>query len=144
MMFWLPTAWFSSPYLLVAIGGGLGSVLRYGIGRLVASCSSEMSPMWATGLVNLVGSFALGCIVMSVGGSQRGHPMVLLLGVGLCGGFTTFSTLSMEVADLLHARRWELATTYGIGSLLLGWLSFVFGAWLVESLLRGGTGPQGS
>ncbi|MFN6131244.1 MAG: fluoride efflux transporter FluC [Planctomycetota bacterium] len=124
-------AWISSPYLLVAIGGGAGSALRYGVGRWVASWNSGASSMWGTGIVNLVGSFALGCIVMGFGAAQRGHLGVLLFGVGFCGGFTTFSTLAMELADLLHARRWDLAAAYGMGSIVCGWLAFVCGAWMV-------------
>jgi CrcB protein len=140
-MGWSLAAWLTSPYLLVAIGGAIGSMLRYGVGRLIAWWFSDAPSMWGTGMVNLVGSFALGCIVMSVGASQRGHPMMLLLGVGLCGGFTTFSTLSMEIADMFHARRWDLATAYGLGSLICGWLAFVCGAWFVDSIVRTGTGP---
>jgi CrcB protein len=140
-MVWSSAAWLTSPYILVAIGGAVGSVLRYGVGRLVASWSSNSPSMWATGMVNLVGSFALGCIVMSVGAPQRGHPTMLLLGVGVCGGFTTFSTLSMELADLLHSRRWDLAAAYGLGSLICGWLAFLCGAWLIGSIARGGSGP---
>jgi CrcB protein len=141
---WLTSAWLTSPYVLVAIGGAVGSALRFGVGRWVAWWSSDAPSMWATGIVNLVGSFALGCIVMSVGAGQRGHPMIMLLGVGLCGGFTTFSTLSMELADLLQSRRWDLATAYGLGSLICGWLAFLCGAWLVGGIARVGTSPINS
>lgn len=144
IMGWSIAAWFISPYVLVAIGGAIGSMLRYGVGRLIAVWYSDAPSLWGTGIVNLVGSFALGCIVMSVGASQRGHPMMLLLGVGLCGGFTTFSTLSMEIADLLNARRWDLATAYGLGSLICGWLAFVCGAWLADCFVRTGSGPVDS
>ncbi len=133
-MAWSINAWLSSPYLLVAIGGAAGSVLRYGAGRLVTFWANDTSTMWGTVLVNLAGSFALGSIVMVFGGSQRNHPGVLLLGVGLCGGFTTFSTLSMELADLVQSRRWDLAILYGLGSLVCGWLAFIAGAWGVGQL----------
>lgn len=92
--------------------------------------------MWGTVTVNLLGSFVLGCVVMGFSPSQRGHPAVLLLGVGLCGGFTTFSTLAMELADLIHARRWELAIVYGLGSLVLGWLAFLAGAWTIQRSIQ--------
>lgn len=95
--------------------------------------STDACSMWGTGIVNLAGSFALGCIAMGLG-NQRNHPWMLFLGVGMCGGFTTFSTLSMEIADFIHAKRWGLATAYGLGSLLCGWLAFVCGAWIVGCL----------
>lgn len=83
--------------------------------------------MVATGAVNLVGAFLLGVVVSSYPAVQRGHPMVLLLGVGFCGGLTTFSTFAMELADLLHAKRFGWALCYGSGSLLLGIASFMLG-----------------
>jgi CrcB protein len=129
-MNWLSVPWAPSPYVLVAIGGGIGSALRYGVGRMLSSNFPGITSLWGTSTVNLVGSFLLGCIVVGWGASHRGHPAVLLLGVGLCGGFTTFSTLSMELADLIHARRWDLALGYGLGSLLCGWIAFVGGAWV--------------
>jgi fluoride exporter len=131
-MSWPSLSWFQSPYLLVALGGAIGSALRYGVGRLIATWFANVTSLWATTTVNLLGSFLLGCVVMGFSANHRGHPAVLLLGVGLCGGFTTFSTLAMELADLIHARRWDLAMVYGLGSLILGWLAFLAGAWAVQ------------
>jgi CrcB protein len=93
--------------------------------------------MVATGVVNVVGAFLLGLVVSSYPAVQRGHPMVLLLGVGFCGGLTTFSTFAMELADLLHAKRFGWAMCYGGGSLLLGIASFLLGV-----AMRGELGVQ--
>jgi CrcB protein len=98
----------------------------------MAAWFANLASVWATLIVNIVGAFVLGCVVMGFSASQRGHPAVLFLGVGLCGGFTTFSTLAMELADLIHARRWDLAIAYGLGSLVLGWFAFLAGAWVMQ------------
>lgn len=87
--------------------------------------------MMATGAVNLVGAFLLGVVVSSFSANPKGSVWVLLLGVGFCGGLTTFSTLAMELAGLMHARRFWGVVGYGIGSLLLGLLAFLAGVWVV-------------
>ena len=117
--------------LWVALGGACGSVVRYGVGRLLGGYFPGVSSMVATGLVNLVGAFLLGVVVTSSPVNPKPSFWVLMLGVGFCGGLTTFSTLAMELADLVHARRyWELAS-YGIGSLVIGILAFLAGVWVV-------------
>lgn len=135
-MSWFFPSWLQSPVVLVAVGGAVGSVLRYGVGRLLVACSDRIPSLWGTGMVNLVGSFLLGCVVAGFGATHRGHPGILLLGVGLCGGFTTFSTLAMELSELIDSRRWDLALGYGLCSLVGGWLAFVGGAWLTQRLLH--------
>ena len=79
-------------FLLVALGGAIGASLRYGAGLAVGSGA------WATLLVNVVGSFALG--LLTAWGVERNWPseeaIWLLVGVGALGAFTTFSTFSRE------------------------------------------------
>ncbi|MFM2013538.1 MAG: hypothetical protein RLZZ396_2322 [Planctomycetota bacterium] len=118
-------------FLWVAIGGGLGSAARYGVGRLCGWMIPGVSSMLGTLIVNLVGSLMLGVVVTSFKASPRSSGWVLLLGVGFCGGLTTFSTLAMELADLMHARRFWAMLGYGAGSLLLGLLAFLAGVWWV-------------
>lgn len=113
--------------LYVAIGGAVGCVLRYSVGRLLSLWLPNAPSMVATGTVNVVGAFILGVVVANFPAVQRGHPLVLLLGVGFCGGLTTFSTFAMELADLLHARRYGWVAVYGGGSILLGIASFLLG-----------------
>jgi CrcB protein len=85
--------------------------------------------MFATGLVNLIGSCVLGLVVASFAPLQRGvpNPLVLFLGVGFSGGLTTFSTLAMELTDLLQSKKYGWCLAYGLGSLTLGVLSFLAG-----------------
>ena len=127
------TGWMG--FVWVGLGGAFGSMVRYGVGRLVGWWIPGASSMLGTGLVNLVGSFLLGVVVSvcTVGGKPNGWG--LLLGVGFCGGLTTFSTLAMELADLMHAKRhWEMLGL-GLGSLILGIAAFAAGLWLASKAL---------
>lgn len=81
--------------LLVMLGGAVGSGLRYGAGLLIAP--SEGTFPWSTFLVNVIGSFMLGALVgITVHTDSVSRQAMLLLGTGLCGGFTTYSTFAVE------------------------------------------------
>ncbi len=86
-------------FLLVFLGGGLGSVARFGIARLLAQFASAAFP-FATFGVNIVGSFLIGLFWAIPAISDR-SPYMFLLSVGFCGGFTTFSAFSWESYSLL-------------------------------------------
>ena len=79
--------------LLVALGGGLGSVCRYLVSRMV-----ESSFPWGTFAVNILGSLLIGLLVALVGKGIVSNEIKLLLVTGFCGGFTTFSTFANESA----------------------------------------------
>ena len=87
--------------LNVALGGGIGAVLRYQLGRTMTGWIGPQAMgafPWATLAVNLVGSLAMGLLAGWLGRQgEAGEPYRLLLGVGLLGGFTTFSTFSADV-----------------------------------------------
>ena len=89
-------------YILIFWAGGLGSLLRYVIGLALPL---SFFP-WATVGINVIGSFAIGFLGGS--GSRMGWSdnLQLALTVGLCGGFTTFSTFSKEALSLATAGRW--------------------------------------
>jgi CrcB protein len=79
----------------IAVGGGVGSVLRYELARAVHS-SADGFPV-ATLVTNLVGSLLLGGLIVAITEIWRAHRLLRpLLGTGLLGGFTTFSTFSLE------------------------------------------------
>ena len=88
-----------SQILLVAIGGALGSLARYGVGLAAARWLGLAFP-WGTLVVNVAGGLAMGVLFARVGPEQEG--LRLLVGVGVLGGFTTFSTFSLETVRLLE------------------------------------------
>ncbi len=106
-------------YLLVALGGALGSFLRYALGAWAQGVLGPGFP-WSTLLVNALGSFLIGAVVrLSLEGALSGEAR-LFLAVGVLGGFTTFSSLSYETLALLQEGEAVKALLYAGGSLLLG------------------------
>lgn len=112
---------------LVALGGALGSLARYGVGVAAARWFGLAFP-WGTLVVNVLGAFAMGVLAARLGPEQVGQR--LLLGVGLLGGFTTFSAFSIETVRLMQ-QRLDLAMLYVMGSLVFGvsacWLGLGIG-----------------
>ncbi|NKE46017.1 fluoride efflux transporter CrcB [Roseomonas frigidaquae] len=112
--------------LLVALGGAIGSVLRYAIALLAVETLGIAFP-WGTLAVNILGSGAIGvAAALGVQGEMR-----LLLVTGLLGGFTTFSAFSLETGLLFERSPW-IAAVYVAASLLLGLAAFA----LTYGLLR--------
>ena len=103
-------------YILIFLAGGLGSLLRYVIGLILPPCFFP----WATVAINVIGSFAIG--LLGGLGSRMGWSdnLQLALTVGLCGGFTTFSTFSKDALSLATSGRWGAFSLYIIGSVVLG------------------------
>lgn len=91
-------------YLSVAVGGALGSVGRYWLGVVAIRFWGEHFP-WGTLIINILGSFVIGFygIVSMVGGPMPASPNLrLFVLVGLCGGFTTFSSFSLQTYSLMR------------------------------------------
>ncbi|WP_117238564.1 fluoride efflux transporter CrcB [Thermus sediminis] len=108
-------------YLLVALGGALGSLLRYALGAWVQGLLGPGFP-WSTFFVNALGSFLIGVLVrLSLEGVLSGEAR-LFLAMGVLGGFTTFSTFSYETLILLQDGEFLKAFAYAFGSLVLGLL----------------------
>jgi|CXWL01.1.fsa_nt_gi CrcB protein len=114
--------------LLVALGGAVGSAARYGVGVAATRWLGHGLP-WGTLIVNVVGGVAMGLLAARTDPAHE--PMRLLFGVGLLGGFTTFSAFSIETVRLLEQRP-DQAFLYVAASLLLS----VGGCWLGLSLGR--------
>ena len=100
-------------FLLVGLGGAAGSMLRYGAGLLVKYCG--WGGEWATWAVNFLGSLLIGILWAWCPSGSRN----LLWVVGLCGGFTTFSTFSLQSVSLLADGKTFWAILYLLGHVLL-------------------------
>lgn len=111
--------------LFVALGGAIGSVVRYLLGRLPVKTGDF--PVITLG-INVIGAFCIGLIVAAVGKHSGWDPrLVLFLKVGFCGGFTTFSTFSLETVQLLQNGKTAQAVLYVAASVILG-IAAVFAA----------------
>lgn len=104
-------------FLVVALGGALGSVLRY---IFTLAIGSRTFP-WPTLTVNIIGSFLIGIILaFSIREESFLYNWKLFLATGLCGGFTTFSAFSLENMTLLQNGKYGLAIFYIAASVILG------------------------
>lgn len=105
--------------LILGIGmaGGLGSGLRYLTDTLISRRLRDRFP-WGTFMVNAIGSLTVGLIV-GLASSVISEAWTTILGTGLLGGYTTFSTTSLETVQLLRKKRYLAAAMNSIGSLLL-------------------------
>ncbi len=114
-------------WLAVAVGGAAGSVLRYGAGRLAINYFGPASVV-ATFAVNVSGSFALG-LFYALAAERTSLPVEIraLIGIGLIGGYTTFSTFSFETVRLLETGELTRAAASVLGNLILGLASAYLG-----------------
>jgi CrcB protein len=120
-----------NPYLLVAVGGALGSVARYGFGVLVGQVWSATFPL-ATMLINIAGSLAMG---LFIGYITKTTPdwqadARLFVAVGIFGGFTTFSSFSLDAIFMLERGDVGQAVLYILVSVIIG-IAALYGGLLV-------------
>ncbi len=115
-------------YAVVALGGALGTVARYFVSGVVANAFGETFP-WGTMIINITGSFIIGFFWtltapdgrLFVSGSTRQFVMT-----GFCGGFTTFSSFSLQTMNLMRDGEWLYAGGNVLGSVTL----CMIGVWL--------------
>lgn len=111
----------------IFVGGALGTLARAGIVEALGHGAPEWP--WATFLVNVVGTFALGWFAVAV--PEGGYRRPLLM-VGFCGALTTFSTVQLELLEMLDEGRVGLAGLYVSGSVAAGYLGVVFATRLAQ------------
>ena len=117
--------------IIAGLGGFAGSVLRYLAGKLPLGSTTGFPVN--TLLINVLGSFVIG-LIAALGAKYSGldSRLVLFLKVGLCGGFTTFSTFSLETFELIRAGACGTAAAYAVLSAVLGVLAVLLAAALVK------------
>ncbi|TRW28579.1 fluoride efflux transporter CrcB [Criibacterium bergeronii] len=122
-----------SSYFYVFLGGGLGAFARYLLSLVNLSKLSLGTFPINTFITNIVGSFVIGLIsAINLKNSSLSPQMVLFLKTGICGGFTTFSTFSLETFSLLEKGNYSTALIYMLLSSIFGILSVTLGYYLVR------------
>ena len=117
--------------LLVFIGGGLGSTLRFIVGRWLNSTDNGIP--YGTFATNILGSLLIGIILgMAAKNDGLSESQTLLLATGFCGGFTTFSTFAYENHVFLKSGDFTSFAFYTIGSFIIGFLAVFGGMYLVK------------
>ena len=120
-------------FLLVAIGGAVGAPLRYLTDRAVQARHDTVFP-WGTFSVNVTGSLILGVLTGAALSGAAGHTAQLLLGTGLCGALTTYSTFSYETLRLAESGARFFAAANVIASLVAGLGAVFLGLTLARAL----------
>jgi len=121
-------------YALVAAGSAIGGCARYGIGLAVARRSASLFP-WGTFLVNVTGCFVIG-LFMAFAVERLTHDdrWRLFFAIGVCGGYTTFSTFAYETTKLVEGREYAFAAANVVGSALAGlaavWIGGALAKWI--------------
>jgi CrcB protein len=117
------------PLLLVALGGGLGASLRYLVGQWTAANLGPGFP-FGTWAVNIIGGLAMGLLVAVLARAAEAEPLRLLLGVGVLGGFTTFSAFSLDLFTMINRGDIGLAAAYAVSSVAGGVIALMAGLYL--------------
>ena len=117
-------------YLWVAIGGAFGSVGRFWLSGVAARHFGETFP-WGTLVINVTGSFVIGAMAaLAIPEGRMDSPSraftTQFLMIGICGGYTTFSSFSLQTLNLLRDREW----LYAGGNVLLSVLLCMIAVWL--------------
>ncbi|MEG1029538.1 MAG: fluoride efflux transporter CrcB [Brevundimonas sp.] len=126
-------------FLLVAAGGALGAVARYGLGLTVGRLAPGSAWPWGTFTANIIGGLLMGLLAgwlaLKAGAGQEN--IRLFAAVGVLGGFTTFSAFSLEVALMIERRELATAFVYAVGSVVLAIAALFVGLMIARKLFTG-------
>jgi CrcB protein len=120
--------------VVIAAGGGVGALARFGVTELVPGAPARFP--WSTLLINVVGCLLMGVLMVLISDVWTAHRLVRpFLGVGVLGGFTTFSTYAVEANALASAP--VEAFAYASGTVLGAMLAVITGVWLTRLVTTG-------
>ena len=121
--------------VLVGFGGAAGAIARYLTGVAYVRAAGPSQPYMATAIINVLGGLLMGLLIGTLaktGGSDR---VRLLLGVGVLGGFTTFSSFSLEAVMMLERRAYGTFAAYVAGSVVVSILALMLGLFLMRKVM---------
>jgi CrcB protein len=121
----------SAAIWLVGLGGVLGTLLRYYLGKWIALRTGTDFP-WATWVINLSGSLFLGILFTLFNRELISIQLWWMLGVGFCGAYTTFSTFGYQTQQLIEKQQLLRAAVYMLSSIIIGLLMAWCGILLVD------------
>jgi CrcB protein len=122
-------------FLLVFLGGGLGSMLRHAVNQVSAAAFGVNFP-YGTLFVNIIGSLAMGLMAGWFAFRGEGGPLRLFLTTGIVGGFTTFSAFSLDAALLWERGQTAAAAFYVVGSVVAAIISIFAGLFIMRTALN--------
>ena len=123
--------------LVIFVGAGLGGLARYGVGAWVQVVAGAGFP-WGTLLINVTGSLLLTFVYSFLEGTAAPPEWRAFLGIGVLGGYTTFSSFSYETLRLVQDGEWERALVYVAASVVLSLAGAVLGFRLASVVLQRG------
>lgn len=118
-------------YLLIGLGGALGSIARYVMSLLTKKYLNSYFPI-STFMTNMIGCFLIGLLIAYFQ-KNNNDGLKLLLITGFCGGFTTFSSFAAENLELIHNNQTSIALVYIFGSILIS----VLAVWAGIMIMKG-------
>ena len=121
-------------YLLIAIGGALGSIARYWVGSTIAGRMGIRFP-YGTLIVNITACIVIGFSLTYMSRRADMNPALrYLIPIGFIGAYSTFSTYEWETLTTLRSGAFVLAALYAGGSLILGLIAVWGGSWIAEAI----------
>jgi CrcB protein len=120
-------------FLIVMLGGAIGAGFRYHLSGVAFAQLGNVFP-WGTWLANLLGGLLMGILAgIAAHDGKAGDPLLLFLGVGVLGGFTTFSAFSLETVQMIERGDLAVAAAYAVSS-VAGSVALLFvGLWLARA-----------
>lgn len=125
-----------NPYVIVFVGAGLGGAFRHALNNLVPKAFGTEYP-YATPIINITGSMAMGFLIGWLtfrAGAGWSQHVRLFVATGILGGYTTFSTFSLETVLLIERNAWGAALAYVVGSVTFG-IAGLYGALMLSRSL---------